>query len=357
MKVLKKVVSAAVSRQSLVLLASVCFVASIIFSGCPETQQMMTPVVSEPTDTAEAPTEPIIVGDEKEETPATEPEPVETPEEPPATEPEVPLDTTQPDFTGQVLMPTGKDPLRSTTRAVAKATVTIISGVRADEETTTDTNGNYTFLHIAADTLRLRVEKKGFEPKEVIVHRSEPTVLADGTTFVEFYNDDPQQTPGTVLIGHRWPDDVRFILKETTLPPDVLLIRVDFIAERIGGTYGGGVVLVTNGNCLLHTIAHELGHAYQHAVAVDHFGPNSGLGEWNDTPGGKAYAEARQKDWEEVGKISYDEGHHLPLYENMAEMANHFWNAGGRFDNRRCFMIKQNTPHRSKWAEEWLGKK
>ena len=100
MKVLKKVVSAAVGGQSLVLLASVCFVASVLFSGCPEAQQMMTPVVSEPTDTAAEPTEPTRVGDKKAETPATEPEPeepmvMETPAEPEEPEPP-PMDTVLP---------------------------------------------------------------------------------------------------------------------------------------------------------------------------------------------------------------------------------------------------------------------
>ena len=71
----------------------------------------------------------------------------------------------------------------------------------------------------------------------------------------------------------------------------------------------------------------------------------------------RAYAQARERDWEEVAKISYDEGHHFPLHENMAETARHYWNAGRRFDSPLCFIIKQNTPHRSRWAEKWLGKK
>ena len=363
MKVLKKVISAAVSRQSLILLASVCVFASVLFSGCPEAQQMMTPVVSEPTDTAAEPTDPTIVVGEKEETPATEPEPevpkeVETPVEPAV--PTVPLDTTHPNFTGKVLMPDISDYLRRATRAVAGATLTIASGPRAGEAAVTDTNGRYAFPHIAGETLHLQVEKGGFEPKAVIVHRSEPTMLADGTPL-EIYGGGPQSNPGTILIGHRWPDAVRFILEETPLPPDLLLVRVDFISEKMAGFYGPGLVVVEEGNCLLHTISHELGHAYQHAVAIAHIGPHAEVGNWNDTPGGKAYAEARQKDWDEVGKSIDDGGHFSTLIEDMANTASDFWNIRGKFDTPLCFdtqpLTEEDRPNRLWWAQEWLGKK
>ena len=42
--------------------------------------------------------------------------------------------------------------------------------------------------------------------------------------------------------------------------------------------------------------------------------------KWKDTPEGKAFAEARRKDWEQVGKVPYDtiEGYSSD-HENAAE--------------------------------------
>ena len=90
--------------KTLLLLIPLCCIV-IALTGCPEAQQVMTPVIdTEPADT----TPPTTLGDEKtpEETPATEEEPEqkprEEPEETPATEeepeeaPTPPADTTPP---------------------------------------------------------------------------------------------------------------------------------------------------------------------------------------------------------------------------------------------------------------------
>ena len=118
--------------------------------------------------------------------------------------------------------------------------------------------------------------------------------------------------------------------------------------------------MVEEGTCLLHTTAHELAHAHQHAGAIAHIGLNAGVGHWKNTPEGKAYTEAREKDWAEDGKASYDTGRYSLLHENMAETARRFWNIRGKWDTPQCFTtipaVKENMRNRLKWTEEWLSK-
>ena len=279
----------------------------------------------------------------------------------------LPVEPHENDFVGQVLMPRGDQDLasRTHTRAVSGVTLTVVSGQRAGEQSVTDNQGNYRFSDPAGTTLQLhlRAEKTGYEPKEVIVHRSEPTeTLGDGVIFSLLENKNlPQKTPGTILVGHRWPDGVRFILKKTLLPHDLLLVRVDELSKH-SGLYGHqGVVMVENGNCLLHTIAHELAHAHQHAIAVREVRPIATTRNWENTSEGKAYLKAQKKDWEEVGKVSYETGKYLTLsFENMAEAASNFWNIEGKFDTRLCFKtlnLEKEAPNRFRWAQEWLSKK
>ncbi len=249
---------------------------------------------------------------------------------------------------------------------VAGVTLTVISGERAGEQSVTDENGQYRFSDPARETtqLHLRVEKEGREPKKVIVHRSQPTeTLGSGIRFsVAAHQERPQETPGTILIGHRWPDKVRFILEETMLPHDLTLVIVNKLPKNYGGFYWGGVVIAENKNCLLFTISHELAHAHQHAVAVIEGKPTASVGNWEDTPSGKAYLKAQAKDWEEGRKLRlYDKGRRLTLlYENMAEVAKEFWNMLGEFDNPLCFSttkLAEEAPNRFRWAQEWLSKK
>ena len=251
---------------------------------------------------------------------------------------------------------------------IAGVTLTVVSGKQAGKQSVTDKNGNYRFSDPAKETLqlRLRAEKEGYEPKEVIVHRSQPTeTLAGGVHFStqrwEKYRD-PQETPGTILIGHRWSDKVRFILEETALPHDLLLLIVDDVPNYAGLYSQTGVVIAENGNCLLKGIAHELAHAHQQAVAVLEKGPTVGVGGWKDTSAGKAYLQAQAKDWEEVGKIRLlDKGRYLTfLHENMAEIAEELWNLRGKFDNPLCYSaikMPEEAPNRFRWAQEWLSKK
>ena len=69
---------------ALLLLAFVFFISCLLLTGCPEAQQVMPPVVSDPSDPTEEPAKPPVttVGDEKQEP--------ETPAEEPTTEPAEP---------------------------------------------------------------------------------------------------------------------------------------------------------------------------------------------------------------------------------------------------------------------------
>ena len=291
--------------------------------------------------------------------------PPELEHEVPEPVPPDPIEPHENDFVGQVVEPfLSEGHLSDHARAVQGVTLTVISGERAGEQSITDEQGNYRFSDPAGETLQLhlRTEKEGYEPKEVIVHRNErTTTLADG---VAFNRDrlDPQKNPGTIFMGHEWPDEVRFILEKTLLPHDLLLIRTDELGENYSGLYAGqvGMVMVVNSDCLFKTIAHELGHAHQHAIAVKEMGSDANVFDWEETAEGKAYLTAQQKDWEGVGKISYDGGHFLTSFENMAQTANHFWNIEGKFDTPLCFNtlnLEKEAPNRFRWAQEWLNKK
>ena len=115
--------------------------------------------------------------------------------------------------------------------------------------------------------------------------------------------------------------------------------------------------LIDNNNrsAVLGTFVHEIAHAHQHArVAID---GRSHAGNWEDTPEGKAFIEARERDREEGNHTRYDS---LPGFtshlENAAETAAAYWSMdrwGGLFEKD----LKKNAPHRYRWAAEWLSKK
>ena len=114
----------------------------------------------------------------------------------------------------------------NSTQPLAGVLVTVTKGARTGEQVTTDQGGYYLFPSVTEDDLYLRVEKEHFEPKEVIVHRTRPTVLQE-QTGPTLDRNDPWNIPGTVVIGQRWPNAIRFIFEETLLPNDILFIRDD----------------------------------------------------------------------------------------------------------------------------------
>ena len=147
------------------------------------------------------------------------------------------------DFTGQVYVPKPgyNTNMRAEARPIAGVRVTIMAGTRRGESTLTDKNGRYLFTDVAEHELHLRVERERFEPKEVIVHRSRPTSLLSGA--VPNYHNDPQRSPGNILIGQAWPEEVRFILEETLLVHDLLYVQGYPEGVSVAGFYSGGVVV------------------------------------------------------------------------------------------------------------------
>ena len=274
------------------------------------------------------------------------------------------------DFIGRVLTP--DVPSRTRERVaprigappIAGVIVTITSGPRSGEQIMTNQDGQYIFHDVEGDKLRLHVEKGGFEPKEVTVHRLEPTQLSDRTISRHYI--DPQNTPGNILIGHRWPDEVRFILKETKVVDDLLFVRSD-VSSNWGGGYKSGVAILYTKNVsrlsdILGVIAHEIAHAHQHAVAP--LIPASRRGDqfifgytddWDSTLEARAYAEARDKDWERFGKAKYDIAYSPSLLESAAEFSAYYWSIG-RWNRDIHSDLRRVAPNRLKWAEEWLTK-
>ena len=274
------------------------------------------------------------------------------------------------DFVGQVYVPAPIDgEPRSMARPISGVTVTIISGTRQGESTLTDRNGRYLFTNVEQDQMHLRVEKEHFEPKEVIVHRSRPTSLSNGDTMD--YWKDPQKEPGNILIGQVWPDEVRSIFEETLVVRDLLYIQSGTPPEGkedkvIRGLYGRGVIILfsnvhsqtyVNGDgTVLSTFAHEIAHAHQHGrVAID--GGISRAQNWVDTPEGRAFAEARRKDWATVGKAGYDFHGFISDYENAADTCSYYWGLSRWGAVSKYGNLEETAPNRFKWAEQWLKKK
>ena len=273
-------------------------------------------------------------------------------------------------FTGYVYVPEPEHRhtlSRSRVRSVAGATVTIMAGSGVGEKSITDQGGQYVFPNIEGDELHLLVEKERFEPKEVIVHRSRATVLPNG--IVPNFKEDPQKTPGTILIGHAWPGSSRSILEQIVVVHDLLYVDAGALAGNwtdgspaVGGFYVSGVINVYREDLLafsgwssfFHVLLHEIVHAHQHAVvSVDGSGSTR---DWAETTlEGRAFEEARRKDWEEYGKSPYDS---LPKYssliENAAEICAYYLSSDLGIILPFHGDLKTSAPNRIKWVEEWL---
>lgn len=305
---------------------------------------------------------------------------------PPTSQEHPPPESGSGDFVGQIRTFYSTDGTKvNSTQPIAGVSVTITAGSRTGEQVITDQGGYYLFPNINEDELYLRVEKEHFEPKEVIVYRTRPTVSQRPTGPIIDRNKNPWNIPGTVIIGQRWPDAVRFIFEETLLPDDLMFVRDDGYKsfDRAIGQYvfsgrlSGGIINISASRIRVDQImmlifGHELAHAHQHAVEIV-----NNTDSWIETPEGKAYARAREKDWDEVGRSPLDQAitdnYHSEaarllngaaevsslywsrgIWPEIAEISNIYWRINvepGKGD------LKVMAPNRYKWAEEWLGKK
>ena len=263
------------------------------------------------------------------------------------------------DFSGFVYIPKHLTsatyyPYRSRVLPVANATVTAMSGSASGKRVVTDQSGRYIFRNVGGDALRLRVEKEGFEPKEVMVYRSRPTTLSSGVR-TNFFKDI-QNTPGNILIGHRWPDEARRVLSKVTVVHDLLYIDARGLPNSLGnltGWYGDGIVWAlknTNELTFRVILVHEIMHAHQHAlVSIGGSGPTS---SWTETAEGKAFIAALKKDRAEVGDHPIlDRNPYFmnnPL-EGAAEFYALYWLS-------LPHVTRQQAPNRFKWADTWLPK-
>ena len=256
---------------------------------------------------------------------------------------------------------------------VAGVIVTIASGSRQGEHIVTDRNGRYRFLNVAGDTLHLRVERYRFEPKEVFVHRSRPTALANGV--VPNRHGDPQREPDNVLIGQVWPEEVRGFLEQVLVVHDLLYI--DYGSIPMAGTGGGytqGVVVVFAQQSInwgaplnvLKVFVHEIMHAHQHAlVSVDGSGD---VHEWVNTAEGRAFVAAREKDVAGMYTMWIDRVHsNATDLENAATVVQEYWAAEHQWERLGVVIsdgggrvrktLQELIPNRYQWCEEWIKKK
>ena len=265
----------------------------------------------------------------------------------------VPVTPGAQDFSGFVYTPKPVSTgfyTRSSVSPVSGATVTALSGSVSGQTVTTSQNGHYVFRNVAESSLLLRVEKSGFEPKEVEAHRFRPTTLSSGVRAN--FAGDPQNTPGNILIGHQWTSDIRPVLNKMTVVHDLLYVDARGAPNRpqwFGG-YRNGVVFVylaQNDTALQMALVHEVLHAHQHAlVSVD--GSGGDTSSWKNTPEGRAFAAARARDWQQVGKRGFDtRPDTIVLRENAATFYSLYW---------LDFIGRESAPHRFAWADTWLPK-
>ena len=277
-------------------------------------------------------------------------------------------DTNPGDFLGKVCVPFSMAGSLSGVYPVSGVTVTIIDGPRSGEHAITDPGGYYLFEDVAGNELHLKVEKEHFEPKEVIVYRDAQTALKNPKTGlngrITLYRAGHLGKPGIIVIGQRWPDEIRFIFEEMFLPDDPLLYVDDkSIFAMAGGFYGDGIIGIYDRYRDYQTdlsnqgMLHELMPAHQHALAMLEFGKYQGLFGWQNTAEGMAYAAARAADWQQFGKTSYDISFPLrhneatQLLEGAAEVAAAYWGIeylGG------ISHLQTQAPNRLRWAQEWL---
>ena len=285
------------------------------------------------------------------------------------------------DFVGRVCMDAdGNWAASGYVAPVSLAIVTITDGPRAGEQVVTDEGGYYLFPNVAGDNLYLRVERAYLEPKEVIAYRSSPTELQrlrpNEVFNAEYQNREGlDNVPGMILVGIRWPDAVRFILEDEPLPHDVLL-SVHPATRTIAGGYGSHEVLIYNrpeyhNEIAYSVLLHELAHARQHAVALLHGftvpSHYSGTKNWKNTPEGKAYREAWEKDLEEIPRdlwLSTFDGNEYfatSINENAAQFCYYYWKTATGEGQLLPLEIVLNgglqkvTPNRYKWAETYLN--
>lgn len=234
---------------------------------------------------------------------------------------------------------------------VPNASVTITSGMHAGEQVLTDANGHFRFAGITDSNLYLHIEKAYLEPKEAFVSNAE-----------------------TTLVGLRYPDPVRFVLEHETLPDEVLLIetyrRPDQVALAIGGMYKDGVIIIINHDQQRYriwysVITHELAHARQHAIAMQH-GSND-ISRWDTTSEALAYKRAWDQDLIEAPRglsaLDGSDYYKTDLTENAAQFCSLYWLLIGiglyeYYDPDLIQPIqgfRRRAPNRFKWAETYLN--
>ena len=255
---------------------------------------------------------------------------------------------------------------------VSLALVTITRGPRKGEQVITDEGGYFLFPNVEGDKMYLRVQRAYLEPKEVIVYRSHPTELQQLGPNRVFSADHQNRewsgnAPGIILVGIRWPDAVRPVLESELLPHDLLLIIGPFV--RTYGYYSFthqmiGVFNEPEDKVELNhgTLLHELAHARQDAVAIMHHG--NATGSWRDTPEGREYKAAWEKDLAEIprnlwlGHLEDSDHYKENLLENSAQYCFLYWNFNSGMQHEYHLIrdggIPARTPNRYKWCQKYL---
>ena len=265
-----------------------------------------------------------------------------------------------PDFIGRVYTP-GRSG-RSIVSAVPDAQVTVLDGPESGSSFVTDSEGQFRIPELDTDRVMVRVEKTGFLTKEATIYRSALTFPPGDNRYAGHRNSagDMQLIPGNVLIGLPWPEPFRFVQqnnrgfihaygKRIEVDSDLLLVNFSWPLPACG-VYGSGVITVANLGGL-GCIAHEVAHSHQAAHTWHHLG-HTYVPDWDQTPEGIAFQQAREKDLAEHGPDDWLPEPYLVrfLHENAAEIMG-WWLTPNR--ERR---VRECCPNRAAWADEWAEK-
>ena len=159
-------------------------------------------------------------------------------------------------------------------------------------------------------------------------------------------------------MGLRWPDAVRPILENESLPQDLLISAFNATDEHwwvAAGSYGGRVI--TNHYTFPYyaeplvelsygTLARELARARQRVDTLLH---GVDALRWGETPQGRAYDTAWRRDLNRThpqDRMEFDKLYEYDLLNNAAEFCSLYWLQGG---------MQTKAPNRYKWAQAHLS--
>ena len=189
----------------------------------------------------------------------------------------------------------------------------------------------------------------------VVPDTTMPTVQQ--TTPIPQQTVPEQEVRGTDLVGHyippNIPNEIQSLFSILSIHPDIQIV-----------VHGGRGESGRSGGLYVHPVAHiykaneSIRSNTLRIIAAELFHSHqyntAGNPEnWEKTPEGMAYIEAERKDFAEVGK-TLSYDKTGPSYESASSFFAEYWVLHHVAGSQAYEHIKVNMPNRYKWAEQWF---